>query len=80
MSSWRPSLCTCPAHGSPFRWPAFAAQMTFELYKDKSDNSPSQRESFLNRFTSSFIGPRIPKTYCAYQVLSLPDVYSKYLL
>jgi len=45
------------------KWPAFAAQMTFELYKYKSDTSPPQHESFLSRFTSSFISPKIPKTY-----------------
>ncbi|KAF9649732.1 phosphoglycerate mutase-like protein [Thelephora ganbajun] len=29
------------------KWPAFTAQMTFELYKDKSDTSPPQSESIL---------------------------------
>ena len=41
--------------------------MTFELYKEKSDTSPPQRESFLSKFTSSFMAPKIPKTYCTYQ-------------
>lgn len=38
--------------------------MTFELYQDKSGTSSPQSESFLNKFTSSFIAPKIPKTYC----------------
>lgn len=38
--------------------------MTFELYKDKSDISQPQSDSFLNKFTSSFIRQKIPKTYC----------------
>lgn len=45
------------------KWPAFTSQMTFELYKDKSDTSPPQTDSFLDKFTSSFIRPKIPETY-----------------
>jgi len=45
------------------KWPPFTAQMTFELFRDKSDASPPQSESFLNKVTSSFIAPKIPKTY-----------------
>lgn len=45
------------------KWPAFTSQMTFELYKDKLDTSPPQSGSFLNKFTSPFARPRIPKTY-----------------
>jgi len=45
------------------KWPAFTSQMTFELYKDKSDTSPPQSDSFLSKFTSSFMRPKIPKTY-----------------
>jgi len=52
----------------PIRWPTFTAHMSFELYKDKSDASPPQGGSFLNKFTSSFIGPKIPKTYCTYEI------------
>ena len=48
--------------------------MTFELYKDKSDTSPPQRESFLNKITSSFITPKIPKTYCTYE-LHISSIY-----
>ena len=59
----------------PIRWPAFTAQMTFELFKEKSDTSLPQSESYLNKFTSSFIRPKIPKTYCtsgAYPSAMLP--------
>jgi len=54
------------SHRNQFiRWPAFTAQMSFELYRDRSDTSPPQSESFLNKITSSFVAPKIPKTYCA---------------
>ncbi|KAF9784782.1 phosphoglycerate mutase-like protein [Thelephora terrestris] len=45
------------------KWPAFTSQMTFELFKDKSDPSPPQSDSYLSKFTSSFMRPKIPKTY-----------------
>jgi hypothetical protein len=57
----------CLTYRTRSRWPAFTSQMTFELYKDKSDISPPQSDSFLNKFTSSFIRPKIPKTYCMHE-------------